>query len=302
MDTKSFEYLDNCTYLRFSNPSLIEKDFQTLIGILEGIRSDLVINIIEHNELRDWVNSHKEYENKPPYSEAITMIRAAVADGVLSDSEIEDIIWYCKRFIDKNDYFDSITGGIQQLLGIVKGIIIDQEINIAELAFLDQWLEENEYLKNAWPYDELYSLTTKIIQDKAITAEEHHALLNFFQALTGENSHSTSNTALIDTLKTGFYQIDPVITIPERTFCITGISKKYKRKEIAQKIELYGGFMVDNVSAKLDYLIVCNEKNNCWAFTCYGRKIEEAIKHRKSGIPLVIVHEFDLYDELESYA
>lgn len=63
---------------------------------------------------------------------------------------------------------------------------------------------------------------------------------------------------------------------------------------------MYGGYIVDHVSSKLNYLVVCDEKNTCWAFTCYGRKIEEAIKHRKQGANLVIVHEYDLYDALES--
>ena len=59
---------------------------------------------------------------------------------------------------------------------------------------------------------------------------------------------------------------------------------------------MYGGFVVNTVSSKLNYLIVCDEKNSCWAFTCYGKKIEQAMKQRKQGSNLVIVHEFDLYD------
>ena len=157
---------------------------------------------------------------------------------------------------------------------------------------------ENEFLKNTWPYDELYNLTTNVIQDRIITNEEHDALLDFCKALVGDSTES--NSALASSLTTGFYQIDPTITVQENTFCITGVSKRYKRREIAEKIELYGGYMADNVSAKLNYLVVCDEKNSCWAFICYGRKIEEAIKHRKQGTKLVIVHEFDLYDTLES--
>lgn len=42
-----------------------------------------------------------------------------------------------------------------------------------------------------------------------------------------------------------------------------------------------GGFVVNNVNKKLNYLVVCDEKNTCWAFTCYGRKIEEAINIEK---------------------
>lgn len=298
MDTKKFDNFDNGSFKRFSNPSLIEKDLQTLVGIIKGIKSDSVINDKEHSEVVAWINSHKAYEDKQPYKEIIDIIRQALADNILTHEESENIIWFCNQYINKTGYFDAITSGIQSLTGIVKGITIDNEINIKELDYLDQWLEEHDFLKNTWPYDELYNLTTNIIQDRIITTEEHEALINFCSALVGDKEDS-SNSALLSSLKTGFYQIDPTITIQESIFCITGNSKKFKRREIAEKIELYGGFVVDNVSSKLNYLVVCDEKNSCWAFTCYGRKIEEAIKHRKQGTKLLIVHEFDLYDTLE---
>jgi NAD-dependent DNA ligase len=299
MDTSKFDTYDNRSFQRFSNPSLIEKDLQTLVGIIKGIQSDSVINDTEHLQVISWINTHKDYEEKQPYKEIISIIRQALTDNILTHEESQNIIWFCNQYINKTGYFDVITSGIQKLTGIVKGITIDNEINIKELEYLDQWLEEHDYLKNSYPYDELYNLTTSIIQDKVITQEEHEALLNFSKALVGD-TNDKSNSTLLSTLKTGFYQIDPTIAIQENTFCITGVSKKYKRREIAEKIELYGGFIVDNVSAKLNYLIVCDEKNTCWAFTCYGRKIEEAIKHRKQGIRLAIIHEFDLYDTLES--
>ena len=139
---------------------------------------------------------------------------------------------------------------------------------------------------------------TNIIKDKIITKEEHEDFLKFTKALVGEN-HNTSNSNLIESIKTGFYQIDPSIIIQEKTFCITGISKQYKRRELVEKIELYGGYVIDKINLKTNYLIVCDEKNTSWAFTCYGRKIEEAIKLRKQGLELILVHEYDFYDALE---
>ena len=280
MDTSKFDNFDNQSFQRFSNPSLVEKDLRTLVGIIKGIKSDSLITEREHSEVLAWANTHKDYEEKQPYKEIIGIIRQALSDNILTNEECENIIWFCNQYINKTNYFDVLTSGIQKLIGIVKGIAIDDEINIAELEYLDQWLEENDYLKNTYPYDELYNLTTSIIQDKIITAEEHKQLLTFCQAFM-TNQNDKTNTALLSSLKTGFYQIDPTIKIQEHTFCITGISKKFKRREIAEKIELYGGFVMNNVSSKLNYLVVCDEKNNCWAFTCYGRKIEEAIKYRK---------------------
>lgn len=299
MNTAKFDGFDNKAYQRFSNPAVIEKNLQTLVGILNGVKGDNVINSTEKEALLSWVMSQEQHENKQPYKEVISLLKDALADNVLTHEEIENITWFCNQYINKSGYFNALTAGVQQLIGIIKGISIDNEINPEELKYLDNWLEENDYLKNTWPYDELYSLVTSILQDRIVTAEEHESLLNFCKAVSSD-SEGQANTEFIAALKTGFYQIDPSIKIPENTFCITGLSKKYKRREIAERIELYGGIVTDSVSSKLNYLVVCDEKNSCWAFTCYGRKIEEAMKHRKKGVNLVIVHEYDLYDTLES--
>jgi len=298
MDTSKFNSFDQGHFLKFSNPALIEKDLQTLVGILNGVTSDAVINSTEYQAVQSWVNSKKGYEEKQPYKTVLEIIRVSFNDGILTIDETQNIVWFCNQYISKTSYYDAITAGIQKLTGILKGVIIDGNVNFTELEYLDSWLEEHDFLKNSYPYDEIYNLTTSIIQDKTITPEEQEALLTFCHAFIDDSGHN-SNTTLVSSLKTGFYQIDPTINIQEKCFCITGLSKKYKRREIAEQIELYGGYVVDRVSSKLDYLIVCDEKNTCWAFTCYGRKIEEAIKHRKQGAKLAIVHEYDLYDTLQ---
>lgn len=299
MDTSKFDKFDNQEYKQFINPALVEKDLQTLVGVITGIKSDKKITELEKTEIHKWINSTREYENRAPYNEIINLLRESLSDDILTEDECENIIWYCNQYINKKGYYTAITAGIQRLIGILKGISIDNEINYDELRYLKDWMDDNEYLKNTYPYDEIYNLTLNVIVDKKITEEEHKDLLLFCRGVSGD-LNDDSNNNLIQTLKTGFYQIDPEIIIQEKNFCITGVSQSYKRREIAEKIEMYGGYVVNSVSSKLNYLIVCDEKNTCWAFTCYGKKIEQAIKHRKQGSQLIIVHEFDLYDMLES--
>lgn len=299
MNTANFDHFDNQSHKQFTNPAIVEKDLQTLVGIINGIKSDKKITEIEKSEVEKWLNSTREYENKNPYKEIINILRESLADDILTEDECENIIWFCNQYIEKSGYYTAITAGIQNLIGILKGISIDKEINYDELRYLKDWLDDNEYLKNTYPYDEIYNLTLNVILDKKITEEEHHSLMEFCNSITG-NLDNNTNESLVQSLKTGFYQIDPEIIIQEKTFCITGVSQTYKRREIAERIEMYGGFVTNSVSSKLNYLIVCDEKNSCWAFTCYGKKIEQAMKHRKQGSNLVIVHEFDLYDTLES--
>ena len=297
----SLESFDEELHFQFCNKAIIHKDFNNLIGMLDGIASDGKINKKELEGIEQWISDQKYNEFKNPYKNLIIQLKLALSDQILTDEEIGDIIWYCKAYIDGNEYYNSITSSIQKMLGIVKGIILDKSVNKTEILYLDRWLEENEILKNIWPYDELYNITTKVINKKIYSEDELQVLIPFFESLAGNSGEEQQENNLLNALKTGHYQIDPLIEIPGRTFCITGVSQKYKRKEIADKIELYGGYISNSVTSKINYLLVCDNKNTCWAFTCYGRKIEQAVKHRKNGANLIIVHESDFFDSLENY-
>lgn len=90
----------------------------------------------------------------------------------------------------------------------------------------------------------------------------------------------------------------PEITFEEKTFCFTGESCKTTRLDIALKIQSVGGVYHDTVTRKTDYLLVGSNGNPCWAYSCYGRKVEKAIDLRKEGFPIKIVHENDFWDAL----
>ena len=57
-----------------------------------------------------------------------------------------------------------------------------------------------------------------------------------------------------------------------------------------------GAVFSPNVTSQTHYLVVGAGGNPCWAFSCYGRKVEKAVDARKSGNPILIVHESDFWD------
>jgi NAD-dependent DNA ligase len=65
-----------------------------------------------------------------------------------------------------------------------------------------------------------------------------------------------------------------------------------------QTIEAKSGIFKSSVSKNTDYLIVGNAGNRCWAYSCYGRKIEEAMDLRKSGAKVQIVNEVDFWNAI----
>lgn len=59
--------------------------------------------------------------------------------------------------------------------------------------------------------------------------------------------------------------------------------------------------MASSVSNKTDYLIIGADGNPCWAYACYGRKVEVAVKLRKEGGKILLVHEYDFLDALADH-
>lgn len=81
-----------------------------------------------------------------------------------------------------------------------------------------------------------------------------------------------------------------------RVFTFTGTSTKATRQQIVDQITELGAAFSPNVTSQTHYLVVGAGANPCWAFSCYGRKVEKAVEVRKSGGAILIVHESDFWD------
>jgi predicted SpoU family rRNA methylase len=102
-----------------------------------------------------------------------------------------------------------------------------------------------------------------------------------------------------DRLFDGVCAVDPVINFEDNCFCCTGESEKATRKEIVNVIESLGGRFSKNITQNINYLVVGAAGNRAWAFSCYGRKVEEVMNLRRKGIKIQLIHEFDFWDAVE---
>jgi NAD-dependent DNA ligase len=184
---------------------------------------------------------------------------------------------------------------------LVTGIGADGAIEEGELRHLSDWLDAHAHLRGCWPYDELDSLVMAVLQDGRIDDEEHQALLSFFSDFVALGEHRVIDTPLVQDsmLVFGVCAACPDVAFPGRLFCFTGRSTSAPRGALAQLVVDLGGSVSKSVTRGLDYLVVGAEGNPCWAFACYGRKVETAIRLRKAGEKLLIVHENDFWDAVE---
>ena len=210
------------------------------------------------------------------------------------------MLWICERLCS-NEFYDEVTTGLQQLHGLLGGVVADGIISESELRGIHAWMEDNEQLRKRWPYDEIESLILSVMADGKVDEEEHKALIAFFAQFVEVLDDKTLSAPVIlnESTLNGVCANSPEILFSGSRFCLTGASSKYTRDVFAEKIRSLGGQVVGSVSSRLNYLVVGGDGNPCWSYACYGRKVEKAIELRKTGAEIVIVHEFDLHDAIE---
>lgn len=299
LDTSYFNTYDSGSFRQFCGPAQVHKDLNTLYGLIVGIQADGHINDNEIEMLRAWISSVSSLQAKAPYNKFVAKINAVISDGVVTEDEAEDLIWLCKNYLDynRNPYYDVITSSTQQLGGFLAGISADQTINIEELTALGNWTSNNAPMFKTWPFDTLLPAIERIQAQRQLSTEDHRALLTFCQSITSIRPAEQEKVTI--PVKLAEQQVS--ILIQECSFCFTGESSRYSRKELAQIVEMYGGIAADSVTAKLHYLVICDVRNPAWAFEMYGRKVEKAMNMKKKGSGPEVVFEEDLFAALNVF-
>lgn len=291
-------------YQVFTKPAELHKAINTLRGLVAGINSDAEVDGKEIQELVHWCELHSPLRDRHPFSEILPVVEQACEDGVITEDESKDILWLCNNFADNSSYYDAITSSIQFLSGLVHGLMADGELGDKEIFKLKSWMESNDFLAGTYPFDEINSLLYTVLADKVITKEEREQLMAFFGNIIDFTSSFNLVEKDFNELKkkysiSGICAMCPEITFEDKTFCFTGESYRTTRTEMGNIVKKLGGQVRSGVSVKTNYLIVGNAGNQCWAYSCYGRKIEDAMQIRKDGGNVIIVNETDFWDAVD---
>ena len=284
-------------YFAHTSRSRLDKSINSLLGLVEGIAIDGVVNEREREYLDGWMREHAEVVALHPFSELLPVVAGAVADGRIDPEERADLHWLCDR-LRSREYYDKTTGDLQRLQAILAGIASDAAISADELVHLRDWIDSHDHLRSCWPYDEVSALVTGVLSDGKIDAREHELLRAFFSEFGPPPSRAPEDAVLSPAASgvVGVCASCPEIRFAGMRFCFTGESAKFTREQLFETVKRLGGTVVTALSGKVDFLVVGAEGNPCWAFACYGRKIEKAMELRKAGMRIVLVHENDFHD------
>ena len=278
-----------------------DRAIHNLEGIMKGISADQKITQDELEELRSWIGHYYQFLDRHPFNELIPVVMGALDDNVLTDEETKDILWLAEKLTTENEFYDVLTSDVQRLHGMLHGILADNVVTDEEIQGLKRWLFDNEQLRGTYPFDELSSLVISILADGKVDDHERDMLTVFIGDFVDTAYESTIDRDRLGELKKtmtigGGCAGDPEIEFNGRLFTFTGTSSKATRSDVAKIVSDNGGVFKDNVVKDTNYLVVGAEGNPCWAFACYGRKVEKAVAMRRVGLPIVIVNEIDFWD------
>lgn len=298
---KSSSHCKENTYSRLTSKADSDKAMHTLEGILKGMAYDSKINDFEIKELVHWIGSYAEFRHIYPFKDVFEKIDEILEDNVITEVERDDLLWFCNQVTTDSQYYDLVTSDLQRLKGILYGIISDKVINGSEIIALNKWIQDNKHLDTTYPYSEITSILYSILEDGLITNHEKQILERYIFEFIDEEEISNYSVDEIENIKksitiSGICAYQPKLVFKNRNFTITGNSQRFSKKQLKKIIEDAGGLVNKKILEDTDYLLVCDEINPYWVYSCYGRKIDEAMTLRQEGHKIIIVHEQDFLD------
>ncbi len=292
MDTKMA--LSDADIERYCTKSNLDKAVHTLEGLLRGIAADKQISPAERTALVYWLEEHRCLADRHPFCEFVPALEMLI-NHTDTDEVIQDCIWLCDRLNRINFFYDIRTGDMQRFQGIICGILADEQILFEELKSFHAWMQDHMHLQGLWPFDSILTIVNRIVFNNHFNMEDQSALMALFQDFQRFINDRDGNVIAENLTIQSVCDSVSVIEFAGHGFCITGKSTKASRKQFETEIKNRGGFVVGQVSRSVDYLILGAGGNTCWAYSCYGRKVEEAIELRGKGKRISIINEYDFW-------
>ncbi|MBU1221669.1 BRCT domain-containing protein [Myxococcota bacterium] len=268
-----------------------QKAVFSLQGILKGINADEKINEKEIIFLNTWLTTHSKIQDGD-IQDLIYIIDQILEDGIITNKELEELTEVISTILE---FGKKESGEIElylnDLIGLLQGILSDDILNLKEFTFLEIWLNKTFKYFNDFPLDIIRKEIEKIKSDGKITEEE---LLSFIDVLREIcNYKINGNIFEQESVSELFGQKISNFDHQGKIFCITGKFATGTRPYITEIIETHGGSVVSTVTNTTDVLLLGSIASRDWKFSSFGRKIENALYKQKSGQNIIILSEKD---------
>ena len=176
---------------------------------------------------------------------------------------------------------------IDTLIGMAKGVISDGVVTQGEAEFLLSWLANNRFTDNLI-IDGLLDRIATMLSDGLLDGDEQAEL---FRVLSGFAGDPGTMGELLNSTSLPLDDPQPKVIFPGRSFLFTGTCAYGTRKQCQAFIDQQGEINAQNVTRKLDYLVIGTYVTKSWIHETYGLKIEKAMEYREQHRRPAIISE-----------
>lgn len=156
------------------------RNINELIGIINGISYDGIVNQLEVQRLSIWIKNNRNLSYDAKQARLISFVDQILEDGIITNDKRVKLLDYCDQYT-----IDGITDSsskIYELNGIIEGIVCDNEINKQEMYRLREWMTlHSSYICSHKPSELICEKIDQILESGIVTKDEQENLLDMLK-------------------------------------------------------------------------------------------------------------------------
>ena len=268
----------------YIDSSILRKSISEFYGVIRGFSIDNKINTDEFDFIENWKMENEKYSKHKEIADIITVIDNILDDEVITFDEIMNLQMIIKTYLDKVST-SPITLATQILDGILKGIVVDEEFSEEECKNLRQWLYDNIYLSDHFPFNKTIEIVEQVLEDSILTKEESEYLTSVIDGMLDP----------VESLKSQIHSVEG------KHICLSGnfaYGNGFKAP-VEEYILERGGIIDNSVKKTTDYLIIGDWECQAYSNGNYGTKVKKAIEYNEKGCHIEIIKESDFFSNVK---
>lgn len=274
---KRYDIRETKEYSAYISDPVLRKSMSEFYGMLCGFTSDNRISHIEHEYIKTWLEENKKFFTQKEMAPIFEVTTAVLEDGKISEDELKVLINSIKEYLD-NVSTSPITLATQTLAGILKGIVEDEEITEEECVSLREWLYDNQFLSDHFPFDKALAMVERVLEDGLVTDNEMVDMRNLISDMLDP----------VESLRT------EILSVAGKHICLSGNFAFGSKSKVEEHIVGLGGIIESSVKKATDILIVGDYECQAYSNGTYGTKVKKALEYNKKGSSILIVKESDV--------
>ena len=269
-------------FSQFVASPVIRKAISEFYGVIRGFSIDNEISSEEFDFIKNWKKDFAIYDSQKDIADIISVLDKIIADGTITIEEIVELQGVVKAYLDVVST-SPITLATQILDGILRGITVDGQITESECKNLRQWLYDNIYLSDHFPFNKAMEVLDKVLEDSIITREEAEYITDMINEMLNP----------VDCLK------EEINSVDGKHVCLSGNFAYGQKSDVEKYVISKGGIIDSSVKKSTDILMIGNCECQAYSNGTYGTKVKKAIEFNEKGCHIKIIKESDFFSTIK---